>query len=161
MGRPTLQFLGMGFITGILAAGMIVFAVRRFHHSEGSHARSGSSATEETGQPEKLAVSLTAETHQTKSGSMIQLHWDTSAKPIRRSAYGMLYIYDGGIPNQQVLDRRALDSGSTDYTPLSDEVTFHLILPGGRPKGEFLLVLLGTREGGHAAVTNYPQRQQQ
>jgi hypothetical protein len=163
---PTLQFLGIGFITGILAAGMIAFAVRGFHHSGGSNARSKSPATKENVQPEKLAVSLTAETHQTKSGSIIQLHWDTSAEPIRRSSHGMLYIYDGGIPNQQVLDRRALDSGSAEYTPVSDEVTFHLILPGGRPTGEFLMVLLGKREGRDGglhseaaqATPNYPQR---
>ena len=76
---------------------------------------------------------------------MIRLLWDPSAQPVRRSSYGILYIYDGGVPKRQLLERTALDIGFTDYVPASDEVKFHFILERGRSEGESLLVLLGAR----------------
>ena len=80
------------------------------------------------------------------------MSWNASAQPVRRSSYGILYIYDGGVPSQLVLQRRALDFGSTEYAPTSDEVTFHLILERGRSEGESLLVLLGTAAGSENEV---------
>jgi hypothetical protein len=143
--RPSRRFLlECVVIAMILAAGTIAFGVWRFHWPERSHAHGGTRVGEESRQPEKLTVSLRAQTRKMKSGRMIHVQWDPSAKPIRRSPYGILYIYDRGVPNNLVLQRRALDSGSTEYQPDSDEITFHLILPGGRSEGESLMVLLGT-----------------
>lgn len=105
--------------------------------------------------PEKLVVSFGAQTHQTKSGPKIQLRWNSSAEPIRRSSYAILYIYDAGIPKKLLLGRQALDSGSTQYSPAGDEITFHLILEKGRPAGEFVLVLLGSREGKSSALESH------
>ncbi len=150
MQRPRLRFLLTCLITVILAASMIAFGIRRFRRPERSNAYAQSRAAEDKSQSEQLAVSLRAQTLQIKSKSRIRLRWDASAKPIRRSSYGILYIYDGGIPHKRLLKRRALDFGSTDYSPTSDEVTFHLVLEKGRSEGESVLVLLGTREGLHA-----------
>lgn len=152
MQRPRLRFLLKCVITVILAASTIAFGIRRFGSTERSNASAQSPAVEDKSQSEQLAVSLRAQTLQMKSGSRIRLQWDASAKPIRRSSYGILYIYDGGIPHKRLLKRRALDFGSTDYSPASDEVTFHLILEKGRSEGESVLVLLGTREGLHAGL---------
>jgi hypothetical protein len=131
----------------ILAAAAIAFGVWRFHRPQPSSPGSESRAAEEKGQPQKLAVPLRAQTRETRSTPVIHLQWDPSATPVRRSSYGILYIYDGGSPRQLVLHRPALDSGFTDYTPVSDEITFHLVLERGRPGGESILVLLGARKG--------------
>jgi hypothetical protein len=146
MQRRTFGVVSPWLVVAGLAAS-IAFGVRRFHRPDESHARSELRSAEGKNQPDRLWPSLRAQTREVKSGSLIRLEWDPSAKPIRRSSYALLYIYDGGIPNKRVLDRRTLDFGSTDYKPASDEVTFHLVLPGGRPEGEFLLVLLGPRIG--------------
>jgi hypothetical protein len=107
----------------------------------------------QTSQREELTVSLRARTPQTKSGPLIQLlQWDPLANPIPRSSYGSLYVYDGGVPQQLLLRRQALDFGSTSYTPASDEVTFHLVLERGRLGGESMLMLLGAREGAHVGL---------
>lgn len=151
MRRPRLPFLLKSLVAVILAA-MVALGVWRFHSPEQSNAHLASRAAEEKSQPEKSTVLLRAETRQTNSGPMIQLHWDPSAEPIRRSSYGILYIYDGGVPTQVVLRRRALDSGSTRYSPATDEVTFHLVLERGRSGGESMLVLLGARDGGRSGL---------
>ena len=130
-------------VTLLLIAGMIAFGASRFQKA--SHARAVPRESAKA-PSDNLEVSFRAQTHQTKSGPTIQLRWNASAEPIRRSAYAFLYIYDSGIPQKLLLGRRTLDSGSTQYSPAGDEITFHLILEKGRPAGEFLLVLLGSPE---------------
>ncbi len=152
MPRPTLQFLVMGIATVILAGATVTFGLRRIHHPEPAFAYSDPVIADPKNQPENSTIALSAQTHKTKSGSKIRLAWDRSAEPIRRSSYGILYIYDGGLPAKRVLSRRTLDSGSTNYTPATDEITFHLILEKGRPKGESVLVLLGSREARRASL---------
>jgi hypothetical protein len=144
MQKPRLRFvLELVVITLVVGASMIALGVWQFHRPEQIKSGMDSRAPEETSQAEKAAVSLRAETHHAKSGPIIQLKWNASANAVRLSPYGILYIYDGGIPRQRRIERRALDSGSTSYTPVSDEVTFHLVLPKGRSEGESLVVLLG------------------
>jgi hypothetical protein len=144
MQKPRLRFvLKCLAITVIVGASIIAFGLRRFHPPEQINNHLNSRAVEQTSQAGGTAVSLRAETHHAKSGPIIQLKWNPLAYAVRHSPYGILYIYDGGIPNQLRIERRALDSGSTNYTPVSDEVTFHLILPKGRSEGESLVVLLG------------------
>jgi hypothetical protein len=92
---------------------------------------------------EQLNISLRAHTRQTKSEPIIHLQWDPSAEPIRHSAYGMLYIYGRITPRKIFLPREALRLGFRDYSPNTDEVTFHLVLDGGRSGEQSLLVLLG------------------
>jgi len=111
---------------------------------------------EETSQPERSTISLRARTRQAKSGSMIQLQWHPSAKPIRRSSCGILYIYDGGIPRQLLLHRRAFDFGSTGYKPMSDEVLSIWYCKKGRPGGESMLVWLGARQAAHIGLESNP-----
>ena len=115
------------------------------------HRRSETRTVDNT-QSEQPTVSLRAQTRHLKSRSTIQLQWDPSAEPMRRSSYGILYIYDGYVPKRRLLNRRALDFGSTEYTPESNEVTFHLMLDRDRPEGESLLVLLGTGKSTHAGL---------
>ncbi len=147
MRRPPLRLLLKCLVVAFILAAAITFGIRHFGPSEPSYARSESASGEEKSQAEELAVSLRARTRQVKSAAVIRLQWDPSAKAIRRSSFGILYIYDGGVPRKQVLERKALDAGSTEYKPASDEITFHLRLPGGRPEGESLLVLLGSARG--------------
>ena len=154
MQRPRLQFFfERHVVTAILVilsvAILIALGIWRFHRRDRGETRSDAQVAEES-QPEKLAVGLSAYTRQAKSGSIIHIQWNPSAQAVRRSPYGILYIYDDGIPSQLRLERRVLDSGSSDYTPESDEVFFHLILPGGRSEGEFLLVVLGSHGAARA-----------
>jgi hypothetical protein len=135
-----------------VAASTIACGGRRFERAELSDGPVDVRAAEEKGKPDARSVLLRAQTRQTKAGSLIQVLWDASAKPIQRSAYGILYIYDGGIPKKLVLSRRTLDLGSADYRPTSDEVTFHFILERGGSEGDWLLVLLGTPEATHAGL---------
>jgi hypothetical protein len=151
MQRPSLRFLFECVVVTmiLILATTIVFSIRRSQGPDRKGDRSESRPGEqrrpgEQSQPGTLGVALNAYTRQAKSGSIIHIEWDPSAHAVRHSPYGILYIYDGGTPSQLRLDRRVLDSGSSQYTPASDEVAFHLILPGGRPEGEFLLVLLGS-----------------
>jgi hypothetical protein len=138
-------------------ASTIACGGRRFERAELSDARVDLAAAKENGRRDALTASLRAQTRQTKAGSLIQLLWDAAAKPIQRSAYGILYIYDGGIPKKLVLRRRALDLGSVDYRPTSDEVTFHFILERGGAEGDWLLVLLGTPEATHAGLESHAE----
>jgi hypothetical protein len=129
-----------------IAASTIACGDRGFEPSHPGNGRL-EPAAEEKSEPDSAKVWLRAQTRQEKSGPAIRVSWNASAQPVRRSSYGILYIYDGGVPNQLVLQRRALDFGSTDYAPRSDEVTFHLILERGRSEGDYLLVLLGAPAG--------------
>jgi len=116
------------------------------------HRRSESRAVEQGQSSEQVRVSLRAETRQVKSRLIIQLRWDPTAAPMRRSSRGILYIYDGFVPKQRLLDRRALAFGSTEYAPESDEVSFHLMLDRDTPEGESLLVLLGAPQATHVGL---------
>jgi hypothetical protein len=45
-----------------------------------------------------------------------------------------------------------LEGGFTDYSPENDEVTFHLVLQGGRLEGQSLWCCLGRATGTHAGL---------
>jgi len=127
-----------------VVASTIAFGFPYFHLVEESSAHSDAVAADHDGQPEKPIFVLTAHTRQTKSGPIIRLQWDPSAEPIRRSSYAMLYIYDGVAPPRNIpLQGKALQAGFTDYSPKTDEVTFHFSLQGSRSEGQFVLVVLG------------------
>lgn len=146
MRPPSMRFLLKYLIALILAATAIAFGIWTFHPSGQSTVRSRPRPEDPKSESVKETVLLRAETHPANSGSVVRLQWNASAKPIRGSPYGILYIYDGGVPSKLLLDRRVLDSGSTEYTPATGEVTFHLLLAGGPPEGESLIVLLRARE---------------
>lgn len=140
-------------VTCAVLAGIILLGVLRSNTVGLTKSRRPEfTALASTHQTERSAVSLRAETHQTKAGPVIHLQWDPFSQPIRRASSAMLYIYDGGTPIERLLNRRVLDSGFTDYSPATDEIGFHLVLEKGRPGGESVLVLFGTREAFHARL---------
>ncbi|MFL6354815.1 MAG: hypothetical protein ACJ74Z_23595 [Bryobacteraceae bacterium] len=131
----------------IVAASIVAFGVGCSHDSTSRDRRSESQAAIKS-PPARVTVSLTAQTHQTKAGRpTIQLHWNASAESIQHSSSGILYIYDGGIPSVRMLERAVLQAGSAEFAPVSDEITFHLVLDQDRTGGEFVLVLLGAKRG--------------
>jgi hypothetical protein len=149
--RRRLSFPGTcAAVALLMAASTIACGGGRLEHAGRSDARLDIRASEEKGRSYTSTILLRAQTYQTQSGPHIELLWDASAQPVRRSSYGVLYIYDGGVPKKLLLQRRALDLGWVKYRPASEEVTFHFILEQGEPRGDWLLVLLGTPEATRA-----------
>ena len=159
---PSSQSL-LKWLALVVVASAIGFATRHVYSREQGGFRpdsveaKDSVAPKDDSEPNELTISLSAHTHETKSGPIIQLQWDTSAKPIQSSSSGILYIYDGVNPRKLLLQRHELELGSRNYVPETDEVTFHLVLPGGKVKRQSLLVVLGAGKAMHAGSEAEPR----
>jgi hypothetical protein len=113
-------------------------------------------AESESGQ---RVLSLGAATRETKSGTIVRLLWDPSAAPVRQSSYATLFVYDGGSPKKFVLSRRELDAGYMDYSPVGEQVTFHLMFEKGRTQGEYMLVLLAAGGSETGSLFGLPRKE--
>jgi hypothetical protein len=65
----------------------------------------------------------------------LRLRWNPEAPEIRRAAYGVISIDDGGHHSRLPLDAAQLRTGTAAYRPQERQVTFRLELGGG-PAGE-------------------------